>query len=47
MSKISKIQTELTTKEQLTNEELENIKGGLLYDDKRRRPGGSGTTSRY
>lgn len=46
MMKIANIQQELTTAEQLTVQDLLNVKGGAKQDDKRRmRPGGGSTTS--
>lgn len=44
--KIANIQQELTPAEQLTTQELLNVRGGSNRDDKRRvRPGGGTTTS--
>ena len=46
MIKIANIQQELTLIEQLTAQDLLNVKGGGKNDDKRRmRPGGGTTTS--
>ncbi len=46
MTTISNIQQELPPAEQLTTQDLQNIKGGKGCDDKRRmRPGGGPTTS--
>ena len=46
MMKISNIQLELTSVEQLSTQDLLNVKGGGKTDDKRRmRPGGGTTTS--
>jgi hypothetical protein len=46
MTTIANIQQELTPTEQLTTQELLNVKGGKNTDDKRRgRPGGGTTTS--
>lgn len=46
MMKISNIQLELTSVEQLSTQDLLNVKGGSKNDDKRRmRPGGGTTTS--
>ena len=46
MIKIANIQEELTPVEQLTTQDLLNVKGGANCDDKRRmRPGGGTTTS--
>ena len=43
---IANIQQELTSAEQLTAQDLQNVKGGKSSDDKRRmRPGGGTTTS--
>ncbi len=44
--KIANIQQDLTAVEQLTTQDLLNVKGGGYRDDKRRmRPGGGTTTS--
>jgi hypothetical protein len=46
MMTIANIQQELTPTEQLTVQDLQNVKGGKSSDDKRRtRPGGGTTTS--
>ncbi len=46
MTKIANIQQELTPVEQLTTQDLLNVKGGANSDDKRRmRPGGGTTTN--
>ena len=46
MMKIANIQQELTAVEQLSTQDLLNVKGGTNRDDKRRmRPGGGTTTS--
>jgi hypothetical protein len=46
MKKISEIQTQLSTIEQLSITDMGSIKGGCRSDDKRRpRPGGGTTTT--
>jgi hypothetical protein len=45
MMKIANIQQELTPVERLTAQDLQNVKGGKIYDDKRRMRPGGGTTS--
>ena len=46
MTKIANIQQELTAVEQLSTQDIMNVKGGNKNDDKRRtRPGGGTTTS--
>lgn len=46
MKKLSEIQAELKMDEQLSSEDLLDLKGGMRRDDKRRqRPGGGTTTT--